>query len=114
MVAQVGEAGIAALDGRVDAARAGLLAAYASLRDLGAARKQAITGLAMAVLLGTGDPQVRAAIGESRQLFERMGAGLWLGLLDDAEAGQVAAPAARPTAARPGVLSNAPVPADQA
>jgi hypothetical protein len=114
LVARVGEAGIAALDGRVDAARAGLLAAYASLRDLGAARKQAITGLAMAMLLGTADARVRAAISDSRQLFERMGAGLWLGLLDDAEAGQAAAPAARPAAPRPGVLPDAPVPADQA
>ena len=114
LAARVGEAGIAALDGRVDPARAGLLAAYAALRDLGAARKQAITGLAMAVLLGTADAQVRAAISESRQLFAQMGAGLWLGLLDDAEAGRVAAPTARPAAPRVGVLPSAPVPADQA
>jgi len=68
----------------------------------------------MAMLLGTADARVRAAVSESRQLLERIGAGLWLGLLDDAEAGQVAAPAARAAAPRPGVLPSAPVPADQA
>ena len=114
LVARVGEAGIAALDGRVDAARAGLLAAYASLRDLGAARKQAIVGLVMATLLGTPDPQVRAAISESRQLFERMGAGLWLGLLDDAEAGRASPSAARPVTPRPTARPHPRVPADQA
>jgi ethanolamine utilization microcompartment shell protein EutL len=94
-VARVGEAGIAALDGQTGAARAGLLAAYAELRDVGAARKQAITGLVLATLLGPGDAQVRAAITESRQLFERMGAGLWLGLLDAAATGKAPAPKAR-------------------
>ena len=87
LVAGVGEAGIAALDGQAGTARAGLLAAYAGLRDVGAARKQAITGLVMATLLGPSDAGVRAAIAESRGLFERMGAGLWIGLLDAAEAG---------------------------
>ncbi len=98
LVARVGEAGIAAFDGRSDAARAGLLAAYAGLRDVGAVRKQALTGLVMATLLGPGDPQVRAAIAESRGLFERMGAGLWLALLDAAEAGRPAGlPTGQPT-----------------
>ncbi|HEX7399806.1 MAG TPA: hypothetical protein VF302_08565, partial [Candidatus Limnocylindrales bacterium] len=68
LVARAGGAGIAALDGQTDAARAGLLEAYAGLRDVGAARKRAITGLVMATLLDTGDAQVRAAITESRQL----------------------------------------------
>ena len=36
----------------------------------------------MATLLGHDDPRVRAAIEESRQLFERMGAGLWLARLE--------------------------------
>jgi len=96
LMARVGDAGIAALDGHLDAARAPLLAAYADLRDLGAARKQALTGLVMATLLGTGDAQVRAAVAESRQLFERMGAGLWLGLLDATEAREALVPKARP------------------
>ena len=100
LVARAGGAGIAALDGQTDAARAGLLEAYAGLRDVGAARKQAITGLVMATLLDTGDAQVRAAITESRQLFERMGAGLWLALLDAAEAGRTTAPGATVQEAR--------------
>ncbi len=95
-IAGVGDAGIAALGGRTDAARAGLLAAYGDLRDLGAARKQALTGLVMSTLLGMGDPQVRAAVTESRVLFERMGAGLWLGLLDATEAREALVPKARP------------------
>ncbi len=103
LVARVGEAGIAALDGRADAARAGLLAAFAGLRDVGAARKQAITGLVMASLLGPADPQVRAAIAESRQLFEKMGAGLWLSRLDAAETSRASAPTARSATPQPAV-----------
>ena len=52
--------------------------------DLGAVRRQALTGLVMASVLGGDDTAVRAAIDESRRLFERMGAGLWLAELDDA------------------------------
>jgi class 3 adenylate cyclase/tetratricopeptide (TPR) repeat protein len=100
LVARAGGAGIAALDGQTDAARAGLLEAYSGLRDVGAARKQAITGLVMATLLDTGDAQVRAAITESRQLFGRMGAGLWLALLDAAEASRTTAPGATAQEAR--------------
>jgi len=86
------EAGVAALDGSVDTARAGLLEAYADLKDLGATRRQALTGLLMATLLGDGDTRVRAAVDESRRLFEQMGAGLWLARLDAALGGSGAAP----------------------
>ena len=97
LMTRVGDAGIAGLDGRTDAARAGLLAVYGDLRDLGAVRKQALTGLVMATLLGTDDAGVRAAVDESRRLFEQMGAGLWLARLDAAAADPVTAdPAARP------------------
>jgi len=98
LVVRVGDAGMAALDGRVDAARGGLLAAYAELRDLGASRKQALTGLVMAILLGTSDARVRDAVDESRRLFERMGAGLWLARLD-------AVLAASPGSAAPAVAA---------
>ena len=93
LTARVAEAGIAALEGRTEPARAGLIAAYADFRDLGAARKQALTGLLMAMLLGSGDAQVRAAIDESRQLFERMGAGRWLARLDAVTTAPDASPA---------------------
>ncbi len=120
LTAEVGDAGIDALDGRTDRARAGLLAAYAGLRDAGAARKQAITGVVIATLLDPTDAQVRAATAETRQLVERMGAGLWLGLLDAAEGPGAGADPARaaphlgngsgvPRAA----ASNAGVPADR-
>lgn len=96
LAARVAETGIAALDGQAGAARTGLLAAYGELRELGAARKQALTGLVIATLLGPGDePGVRAAIDESRRLFERMGAGLWLARLDEAIANR------RPAAVAP-------------
>ncbi len=94
------EAGIAALDGNLDAGRAGLLATYGDLRDLGATRKQALTGLVMASLLGTGDHRVRAAVEESRRLFEQMGAGLWLARLDEA------ATTGRPEVTGPGVVTR--------
>jgi hypothetical protein len=68
----------------------------------------------MAMLLGTADARVRAAISESRQLLERMGAGLWLGLLDDAVAGQADSPAAHPVTPRLGAHPHPRVPADQA
>ena len=90
-----GEAGMAALDGNLDGARGGLLEAYDELREIGAARRQALSGLVMATLLDAGDLRVRAAIEESRRLFERMGANLWLVLLDRALA------AGRPVAADP-------------
>ncbi len=105
---RVVNAGLAALDGNPEAARTGLLTAYADLRDLGAARKQALTGLAMATLLDTSDSRVRAAIDESRHLFEQMGAGLWLARLDAA----LADPAAARTPGAPASTSSAsPTPA---
>ena len=107
LAARAGEAGIAALDGEAGTARAGLLDAYAGFRDVGAARKQAITGLVMATLLDHADGQVRAAIAESRRLFESMGAGLWLARLESAEAARATALPARST------LSEHAVPADR-
>jgi class 3 adenylate cyclase/tetratricopeptide (TPR) repeat protein len=79
---RLGSAGIDALEGQTDAARSGLLAVYAEYADRGVVRKQALTGLVMATLLGDEEPAVRDAIAESRRLFERMGAGLWLAQLD--------------------------------
>ncbi len=79
---RLGTAGIDALEGRTDAARSSLLAISAEYADLGVVRKQALTGLVMATLLGDDDAAVHEAIDESRRLFERMGAGLWLAQLD--------------------------------
>ena len=45
-------------------------------------RRQALTGLVAATVLGTGDSGLRRAVDESRLLLERMGAGLWLAHLD--------------------------------
>lgn len=112
---QLGEAGIAALDGQAATARSGLLDAYSGHRAIGATRRQALTGLVMATLLDPGDAQVRAAITESRLLFETMGAGLWLARLDAAEAGGAAAIAPSPGSARAAArpVERPPVPADR-
>ena len=94
---RVGEAGIDALEGRVDTARGAFLSCFAAYADLGARRKQAMTGLIMATLFGDRDPAVNAAIDESRRLFQAMGAGLWLAKLDAALTSAAQAPeAAKP------------------
>ncbi len=90
---QAAEAGIASFDGNLDLTRAGLLATYDECREIGAVRRQALIGLALATLLDASDPRVRAAIDESRCLFERMGAGFWLARLDEALAADRSAPA---------------------
>jgi class 3 adenylate cyclase/tetratricopeptide (TPR) repeat protein len=112
---QLSDAGISALDGHAAAARNGLIEAYAGYRAIGATRRQALTGLVMATLLDPGDAQVRAAITESRLLFETMGAGLWLARLDAAEAGEAAAMAPSPGSARAAArpVERPPVPADR-
>jgi hypothetical protein len=80
---RVGEAGVAALEGDRDAGRAGLVAAHARYRDLGAVRKQAMTGAVMATILGPTDPDVRAVIDDSRKILEGLEARLWLAQLDE-------------------------------
>jgi class 3 adenylate cyclase/tetratricopeptide (TPR) repeat protein len=100
LAVRAGEAGIAAMDGDLDAARAVFLAAFDESREIGAARRQGLIGLAMATLLGPADPRVRAAIDESRQLFERMGAAFWLARLDAALATRPAG-GARPDGSAP-------------
>ncbi len=94
---RAGEAGIAALDGNLDTARATLLATFDECREIGAARRQGLIGLLMATLLPGDDPRIRAAIDESRRLFEQMGAGLWLARLDAALATGARARARCPT-----------------
>jgi hypothetical protein len=66
----------------------------------------------MATLLATDDAGVRAAVDESRHLFEQMGAGLWLARLDAVVADSVVAdPAARPgPAAGPAAAPASPAP----
>ena len=113
---RVGEAGIAALDGQV-----GCGAGRASDSVCRAPGDRGIPE-AGAHWAGHGDParlgdaQVQAAIAESRQLFERMGAGLWLARLDGAAAAEVSAQrrsARRRTHAGPEVAAENPrVPAD--
>jgi hypothetical protein len=81
-------AGLAALDRRTDEARTGLREVADGYRRMDLARPLALTGLVMATLLDPRLPEVRAAIDESRAIFERLGARAWLARLDEVLAGK--------------------------
>jgi len=66
-------AGLAALEGRTDDARAAYLAAEAGLRDLGIRFELGLATLEHAVFL-VGDPSARAAAEEARAVFAELGA----------------------------------------
>ncbi len=66
-------AGLAALEGRTDDARAGYLAAEAGLRDLGIRFELGLALLEHAVFL-EGDPSAAAPAEEARTIFEHLGA----------------------------------------
>ncbi len=100
---RVGMAGMAILDGDIDAGRAGLSTAYGAYRDLGVVRKQAMTGTLMATLLGPADPTARPFIDESRAIWERLGAQLWLTVLDEAVPAPAAVVADSAATGKPGV-----------
>ncbi len=101
---RVGEAGLAAIEGGQDSASA-LAAAFASFGELGAARKQLMTGAVTAVLVGGDNTEARPVIEEARRIGERLGARLWLDVLDAhasaaGEARRAAGAAARPDSTR--------------
>ncbi len=66
-------AGLAALEGRTDDARAGYLAAESGLRDLGIRFELGLANLEHAVFLA-GDPSAAAAAEEARAVFTELGA----------------------------------------
>jgi class 3 adenylate cyclase/tetratricopeptide (TPR) repeat protein len=67
-------AGLAALEGRVDDARVGYRTASNVYREMGLRFDVAMTGLDMAALIGPGDPTVRAAAAEAREILVELGA----------------------------------------
>jgi class 3 adenylate cyclase/tetratricopeptide (TPR) repeat protein len=68
------DAGIAALEGRTDEARALFARAQALAREIGALKELAMTNLTMVLMPGL-DPADRApAAAEAREIFERLGA----------------------------------------
>jgi class 3 adenylate cyclase/tetratricopeptide (TPR) repeat protein len=86
-------AGLAALGGDSDAARAGYRTALAAYRDLGLAWDQALLGLEAAWTLGTSDPEVAAWVDGARAIFLRLQAGPMLDRLAEAvHHGNVVAP----------------------
>ena len=65
-------AGLAALEGRTTDAHMGYREALDRWRDLGLEWDEGLTGLEMAVVLDRTEPDVAAAIGRSREIFERL------------------------------------------
>ena len=77
-------AGLAALDGGTAEAVAGYRAALAGWRELGLPWDEAITSLAFVRLVGTQDPEARAAVRSARVILERLRAVRIVAMLDDA------------------------------
>jgi hypothetical protein len=67
-------AGLAALAGRPDEARATYRTALRAWRDLGLVYEEALTAIDMATLLDPSDPEVRAAGRAAREILARLGA----------------------------------------
>ena len=81
------QAGIDALEGRDDEALSGFRSLLVEYRRLELPFYLAQTDLALRTLLDSSHPEVGAAEAEARSIFEDMGAGAWLGQLDDVVAG---------------------------
>jgi class 3 adenylate cyclase/tetratricopeptide (TPR) repeat protein len=84
-------AGIAALEGRLDEARALYAEARRGMADRGIAVEVALVAIDMATTLGSADPDVQAFAAEARQVLARLGAVPFLARLDAALAGAVPA-----------------------
>jgi tetratricopeptide (TPR) repeat protein len=78
------EAGVAAIEGRVDEAGAGYRAAAATLRDLDLPLELGLFLLDYATLIGPDEPGARAAAAEAREIFTRLGSPPLLARLDGA------------------------------
>jgi tetratricopeptide (TPR) repeat protein len=92
-------AGLAALAGDPDAARAGYRAALVAYRDLGLTWDEALVAQEAASMLGAGDPEIAGWLETARGTFIRLGAAPMLALLDQAVAGAGAAPRGRASTA---------------
>ena len=77
-------AGIAALEGRREAAVAGYLEAFGRLGELGADLLRAMAVLDAVLLLGPDIPDLAALVPEARAVFERLGVDGYLARLDEA------------------------------
>ena len=77
-------AGIAALEGRREAAVGGYLEAFGRLRELGADLLLALAALDAVVLLGPDIADLATVIPEARAIFERVAAAGYLARLDEA------------------------------
>jgi hypothetical protein len=100
-----GRAGIAALEGRTDAAIAGYADAWKRYREMEAEFLHAKSVVDAVVVLGAGSAAMRSAAASAREILVAVGARPWIDWLDAALAGQTRAPgnvrpegAPRPTA----------------
>lgn len=103
------QAGLAALEGRDAEALAGFRSVQEELRRMDVPYVLALTDLALCATLDADLPEVAAAAGEARAVFERLGARAWLDRLDDVLARQRdLRPGAvqRPRGTLPGVLAE--------
>ncbi len=75
---------MAALDGRMSEAFAGYRESLRAWHDLGLAWDAALCGLDMALLLDPTEPQVAAAVQDSREILVRLGATPFIARLDAA------------------------------
>ena len=80
------DAGIAALEGRIEEAVSGYGAACERLADMGDGLETAVTRLEFAALVGIDRPEAQAAAAAARKTYERLGARAYLAQLDAIEA----------------------------
>jgi tetratricopeptide (TPR) repeat protein len=85
-------AGLAGLEGRFDAARAGYRSALAQYRDLELPWDEATATLEAASVLGAADPEVAGWVASARDVFTRLGAVTMIARLDEVTAGATATP----------------------
>ena len=80
------DAGIAALEGRIEEAVSGYGAACERLADMGDGLETAVTRLEFAALVGVDRPEAQAAAAAARKTYERLGARAFLAQLDAIDA----------------------------
>ena len=95
-----GEAGLAAIEGRRSESLAAFLDATRRWRDLGLTFEAAVCELSLVTMLGTAEPEARAAADDAAAVFDRLGAQPLVTLLEKAMRAAPAVADPRPASAR--------------
>lgn len=103
---RLGEAGVAALEGRTKEAAVGLREVRDAYRKADLARPLALTGLVTCRLLGLDHPDVPGALDEARAILERLGASAWLDRLDEIRTRSKGSPSRAAGEARDGTAAR--------